>query len=769
MSTLENVRQLIYTNVKPELSPTGQGGFQVWRYSKSLEPEHRKAVAKRLGDFKLPPELAGLRPPKPAPGAPPESLENSPLKAAVRHQAYPVAGVGYVVARAVPIAERDEFGRGGRFFAHALILTDEQFAAIDYDPFRVFGANPFPKAGDGFEFWEDVSKGLADLSGGRPPACLPDAVVTPVGLPDAIRLELSDKARIDLLCHLTGKDSKPVVWPAKPADVFQVARSVVRALHRVARQNFSFDTMTNGAALDKEPYPLVGGFSADAVRMWSSRKYHAYEPAAKNFRPPLPKVHHLPGTLLGADGWDALSDADKDAAYKTADAVAGKNTAALADAADLSPAALAVLEAGGTREAVVSILDGKEKDEVPDELARLPGVRAAIEKEKQGGLGELLSRSAKPLDRDRVGEGVLGEFWKPTAPPPDVVQAGARWLAGGPAPTNLHRAVARWRLSDADVKWLLGRIESHPDSSFNKWLADTLPFEMDAVLNETNPLFKTPDRLKEFRLWLALRRAPADEKWVCASLQVAYHGGENELADTFDALYKEPESVELVAYWQTQVLLKIAYESATPGWVRLSDRRAFGLIARVAPPEHTDRVAHVLFVRGNQPKLATDIVAGWRRRKSLTPKKPEPCVANPSSKASQSRALRLCQELLGLDTATPKGRLERTRDELQKELGEAKTPWELQQVIWEFHNRALGFPVLVGLDRGILFAGVEVRSREYTHRSGFLYLFEALAGLMGPRYGDDAAADDRPPQFEANAVPWMFGQIHDALTQYPAG
>src|SRR5262249_4459190 len=112
--------QLIYTNVEADLSPARQRGFQVWLCSPELTPDQRRHTAKRLDDFRLPP---GSSPQDPG---------------LARHVFFRLPDNGlFVIARTVPSAERDKFGRGGKFPAHAVLLNEDAFRVLGCDPFRV--------------------------------------------------------------------------------------------------------------------------------------------------------------------------------------------------------------------------------------------------------------------------------------------------------------------------------------------------------------------------------------------------------------------------------------------------------------------------------------------------------------------------------------------------------------------------------------------------------------------------------------------------------
>src|SRR5712691_4750792 len=129
--------QLIYTNVEADESPTGRRGFQVWLAAPSLPEPLRRDIAKRLGDFKVP---AG----------------SSPGEAARRHVYFSCADAGqryFVLAQTVPLAEKDMFGRGGRFYAHAFVLAEEEFACV--------GCNPFALLDGGLVFETSLIEGKA--------------------------------------------------------------------------------------------------------------------------------------------------------------------------------------------------------------------------------------------------------------------------------------------------------------------------------------------------------------------------------------------------------------------------------------------------------------------------------------------------------------------------------------------------------------------------------------------------------------------------------
>jgi len=112
--------QLIYTNVEKRLSPTGREGFQVWlRTPDVLSDGELTEIQTRLADYEE------RRDP---------TTKDEP---SVRHSFFSLSTDRAVVARTVPLAETDQFRRGGRFYAHAFILDPHDFRQLANDPFAV--------------------------------------------------------------------------------------------------------------------------------------------------------------------------------------------------------------------------------------------------------------------------------------------------------------------------------------------------------------------------------------------------------------------------------------------------------------------------------------------------------------------------------------------------------------------------------------------------------------------------------------------------------
>lgn len=138
--------ELLYTNVEADLSPARSRGFQVWLASKELDAEDRRFIARRVDDYRLPA------------GVPPDD------RTFIRHSYFRVRD-RFAVARTVPVARRDKFGRGGLFHAHVVVLEPADFLLLDFDPFRVIDRFE----GDGEDFADRLGNRSAHLAGHGPP------------------------------------------------------------------------------------------------------------------------------------------------------------------------------------------------------------------------------------------------------------------------------------------------------------------------------------------------------------------------------------------------------------------------------------------------------------------------------------------------------------------------------------------------------------------------------------------------------------------------
>jgi len=114
--------QLIYTSVDRSISPTGKAGFQPLYISSGwVTPRETLAVVERLSFFPLNPE--------------------APLR---RRQFFVVGADKIIIVNTVNLPGiKNEFGKGGIYLAHCLIITRNDFAQIANDPFAILNSSLF--------------------------------------------------------------------------------------------------------------------------------------------------------------------------------------------------------------------------------------------------------------------------------------------------------------------------------------------------------------------------------------------------------------------------------------------------------------------------------------------------------------------------------------------------------------------------------------------------------------------------------------------------
>ena len=111
--------QHIYSNVPKEQSPSGRRGYQTLLYShEGLSREDVLALEEKAQYYSSPAEP-------------------------VKRQFFTLPDGRAVVSQTVPLPEPDEFGRKGRYLSHSLIISAEDFAALDYCPALLFSSRHF--------------------------------------------------------------------------------------------------------------------------------------------------------------------------------------------------------------------------------------------------------------------------------------------------------------------------------------------------------------------------------------------------------------------------------------------------------------------------------------------------------------------------------------------------------------------------------------------------------------------------------------------------
>ena len=283
--------QLVYSNVEAEHSPTGRRGFQVWLCSARLKDQQRE-IARRLEDFDWPS---------------PDAAKNFVTE---RFCYFRTTNGEAVVARTVPVTERDALRRAGRFHSHAMILPPDEFAKLGNDPFAVLDHVPFQNG-----------PGPVIETGAWEQGLLPDAqdfAVGPPQEPEPSFLPSLQKNFPQLVRWLDGADDgRPVAMPASPAQVAGFLRAFFRALPPWLRVKATFDTLSTGQSLSQLTYRFAGAYDVASFRDWPYRRAYRLEPASGEFPTP-PAVSENPTLDFLSAKWaedTSLSDADKEGTF----------------------------------------------------------------------------------------------------------------------------------------------------------------------------------------------------------------------------------------------------------------------------------------------------------------------------------------------------------------------------------------------------------------------------------------------------------------------
>ena len=720
--------QLIYTNVEADLSPKRQRGFQVWLCSPELTPDQQRLTAKRLDDFRLPP------------GSGPN---NTTL---TRHVFFRLPDAGYyVVARTVPSAERDKFGRGGKFHAHAVLLTEDAFRALGSDPFRVIDG--------GFAFHSTPAEGMAleNWRSGQLPVC----EIRPA-TPAADCVRLPPERLIELLDHLDRADEKPVVVADNPERVLALLRGCFAALHPGARRKFEFDTLSTGAARAQIRYTVVGSYSADNLKTWAFRRYHKLDLATGGCTPPLAAPGAvLPCDLLRSPGWKELPDDQRDAAFETGRALAsGKLDDVRLNG--LGEAAVTVLGSSAAfRPALEAAIKARIAKDLHPALARLPGVLADVAKVYEGPPAEVLARLKAPVPRDAVAHALYKAFKdRTTEPDAETLGALGEWLAAGHPPPRLEIVFRRWRGADNDVA-RIDRFLSEPDDDtkrhkwFREWLVSTLPQgSADDLMEELAPDREpTPAALRDARLWLAVNPEQTPAR-VELRLLTALHRGPEVLATALSGAHKLPHADG----WLVKVLARRMRDWFQPGWMT----------------EGLDGVSVGLFLLPGRPadeKLLDAAVAlgssvARRLLAALWPvAKPPAAGAEATEPAPPPETAKYYNAMIEAEMKSLPEKAARFRDHLLTADDEGFR-WAGNQLL----RKAYGEPVLRAVNADVYFVGLKVVWVQFDKPSHQLATFEAVAGAVVPEVSPDRTPDGVGRALEprpARRLSWLLARLAD--------
>lgn len=723
--------QLIYTNVEADLSPTRQRGFQIWLASAELTPDQRRAAAKRLDDFRLPP------------GA------DARDRNLARHAYFHLPSGLYGIARTVPSAERDKFGRGGKFHAHAVLLAEDAFRAVGFNPFRVIDS--------GFRFHDAPADALTgeNWRSGQLPAVELRADPTP---PET--LSVTADLRAELFHHIGQPDDRPIVVADRPDQVLALLREWFAILPPSVRKRVAFDTLSTGASLQETPYAVVGAYSPELLKTWSFRRYHRLEPASGVCSPPLAAPPAtFPAWLLKSPDWRRLPDPDRDAVYATV-RLLGEGQLDRLQADSLAPPSLEFLGRCGETEGLVrQATRSRVNNDLPLSLAQLPDVQAAIAGHFEGSLAEVLERLRHPLPRKLVA-GVLFTALDRSraAPAPDVLKGLETWLAAGTRIPRLELILQRWRGTDEDVTAIeLGLAELEPASDrarwFRDWLAGTLVGRSTGEYLARLPIDRPapPRLLAEARLWLASLGEPASWEHRELSLVAAFHMGPEVLAT--ELTHPRPSSD--VVTWLAQAAAERLRDRYAVGWA--DDGTGNTYLGLFLVPEQ--RVDHTLLDalleyggRGVARRLAAALRPGSPRLTGAREPDTEPTLPEAGRRHYKS-----------VLEAGPKERAEAVRafraylSAADDETYRLCANLLLQQVAGE--------ATACALDDETYFTGLRLIWVQQSNLANQLGLFEAIAGAAVPEVRIGTVPEvGRPPDLRSGRrFAWLAARLESPV------
>ncbi len=253
--------QLIYTNVEKKLSASGTEGFQIWLKTPGvLSDGEETEIQSRLGDFEDRRDA---------------TTESAPLE---RHLYFTLSSGRAAIARCVPLPQTDKFNRGGRFYAHALILEPPDFRHIDNDPFAVI---------DQVRFQSTIEDGLAsgDAAKGTISPLQLEVWTPDRGSPPVPREKLLTMFPALLRACQRAKPAMIGV-PAAPVQVLAFTRQLIAWLPLSLRLSCSFDTLSNGRNLTQLPFAVAGLPAAGPPRRYLNLV--SFDVVRHAFSQPLP-------------------------------------------------------------------------------------------------------------------------------------------------------------------------------------------------------------------------------------------------------------------------------------------------------------------------------------------------------------------------------------------------------------------------------------------------------------------------------------------------
>ncbi|OWK36459.1 hypothetical protein [Fimbriiglobus ruber] len=544
--------QLVFTNVEAGDSKAGQRGFQVWQASKELA-DVKRDITRRVDDYRLP---AGVAP--------------ADQHVYARDCYFPLADKKlFAVARTVPLPEKDKFGRGGRFFAHVLVVEAEDFKNLHFDPFQLLDAAAFLGHPD-----ELKKKYEAEWKTGEIPGV--DITIRPdprdqAGLPGQARELLVGH------CDREPDKLKTVVVVGKPADVAAELRKIFRALPPQLRRTAAFDTLSVGSSLTQVPCTFAGCPTADALKMWAFRRFVRFDTATQTLTPAAdPAPRSLLAALTATEVWDVASSSERSAAWDAAGAIhraatspdALKTGASAAAAA--GPVALSLLQACTEFPATLKNLSTSWEKLHPAAVIGFPGVGPALQKYLKVGLSEQLRRLGSEPPREIVAEQIFNGLLSASLADPDrdVLTQIRSWH--DEKPVNRRLGLLLLSLLDRvniELTTVVNNIND-PDSAWLKqYLSETLKCDGRAVPAMSDKLAARgeirPEDLAEAELLCDVSDDPAAD---LLRFQIAFHRGRSAVERHF-AAHAPPSADDL---------LKLIRPRIVEGWTFVENQLFLG-------------------------------------------------------------------------------------------------------------------------------------------------------------------------------------------------
>lgn len=222
--------QVVYGNVELDRSPQHRGGFQTLFRTSSY-----------LTDDEITQEIE------------PRLFFISPPAEQIKHVFFTTSRKHVVLGQVLSLTAKDEYGRTGLYFGHALVFSEEDFNRLDNDPFHVF---------DNFEFFNSVEQAMT--KGGSELGDIPTAQVSLCKSTTRKTSEILSREQLLQLCifaqRLLRSDvpTAAIGFYGEAGKTLEILRNLFSLIPVPSRIRCSFDTFFSGGTFSKTPYFAVG-------------------------------------------------------------------------------------------------------------------------------------------------------------------------------------------------------------------------------------------------------------------------------------------------------------------------------------------------------------------------------------------------------------------------------------------------------------------------------------------------------------------------------